>query len=67
MLTDYKTAHRSKEWKEGWTRFFSTNNPAAPENNPYPFGSRQFSEYQQGFLTALLDDAQDWTTRSGVK
>lgn len=64
MATEFKTAYRSEEWKEGFAQFSDgSNNPT--EKNPYPAGSRKFSEYKQGFLSAYLEDAERFNARNG--
>jgi hypothetical protein len=64
MLTEFKTAHRSNEWKEGFAQYHNGgNNPK--ENNPYPVGSRKYSEFQQGYLSAYLEYEHEWAERNG--
>jgi hypothetical protein len=64
MFTDFKTAHRSTEWKEGFAQYHNGgNNPQ--ERNPYPHGSRKYSEFQQGYLTAYLEAEEQFATRNG--
>jgi hypothetical protein len=62
MATEFKTSHRSKEWKEGFAQFGEYSD--FKERNPYTYGSRQYSEYQQGFLSAYIEDAEKFNARN---